>query len=127
VLLTGVASAYLRADLAGDRGSEVAFNPLWSPPVKVAGRFLAPYLAGEAAVLATPAMRERAPVSTAQAPEDRAALRELAVTFATDDAARGERRSALRWLQTVEWLDGALTPRLASLRETWEQEAAGAG
>ena len=121
VLLTGVASAYLRAELTGRRGSEVAFNPLWSPPVKVAGRLLAPYLAGEAAILATPAMRERAPVTGEQAPEDRVALRELALTFATDDAARGEHRSALRWLQTVEWLDGALTPDLASLRDAWER------
>jgi sulfide:quinone oxidoreductase len=121
VLLTGVASMYLRGSVGH---SEVAFNPLWSPPVKVAGRYLAPYLAGEAALLATPVLGERAPVPRDRALHDRAELRELALAFAKDDAAHGEYRSALRWLQTVEWLDGALDPDLARLRDRWSGAAA---
>jgi len=47
LLLTGVSPAFLRADapLADEPKSQAAFEPLWSPTSKVAGRFLAPYLA----------------------------------------------------------------------------------
>jgi sulfide:quinone oxidoreductase len=47
LLLTGGVPRYLRSDAAGGRGdtSEVATEPLWWPPTKVAGRYLAPFLA----------------------------------------------------------------------------------
>jgi sulfide:quinone oxidoreductase len=46
LLLTGDRPYYLRADLTGDDAdSRTAVSPLWWPPVKVAGRLLAPYLA----------------------------------------------------------------------------------
>ena len=47
-ILTGGAPLYVRADPAGGRGdvSDVSLRPLWWPPTKVAGRFLAPALAG---------------------------------------------------------------------------------
>ena len=46
VLLTGSAPLYLRVDLHDDRGpAEVSGRPLWSPPGKIAGRHLSPYLA----------------------------------------------------------------------------------
>jgi sulfide:quinone oxidoreductase len=46
VLLTGSAPLYLRADLKdGGPPSEVAGQPLWWPPDKIAGRYLSPYLA----------------------------------------------------------------------------------
>jgi sulfide:quinone oxidoreductase len=46
-LLTGGAPRFLRTDLAGGGGdrSDVAFEPLWWPPGKVAGTYLAPFLA----------------------------------------------------------------------------------
>ncbi len=122
ILLTGVAAAYLRARLDGSEDA-VAFNPLWSPPAKTAGRYLAPYLAGEAAVLATPVLADRAPVGTDRALSEREDVRALALDLAADDAAHGEYRSALRWLQTVEWLDGGLRPELAAQRTSWEQAA----
>jgi hypothetical protein len=37
----------------------------------------------------------------------------------------GDHRSALRWLEILEWLDGVLRPEHAELRERW-QRAAGA-
>ncbi|HXH96612.1 MAG TPA: hypothetical protein VNH40_05310, partial [Gaiellaceae bacterium] len=48
-LLTGGQPYYLRAELAGGKvvDSQTAEAPLWWPPVKVAGRFLAPYLAAK--------------------------------------------------------------------------------
>jgi sulfide:quinone oxidoreductase len=47
VLMTGKEDRFLRAELAGGRGSTGAADSraLWWPPAKVAGRYLAPYLA----------------------------------------------------------------------------------
>jgi sulfide:quinone oxidoreductase len=46
MLLTGDAPRYLRARITGGHGfsSEVSEEPLWTPPVKIAARYLAPYL-----------------------------------------------------------------------------------
>jgi sulfide:quinone oxidoreductase len=46
MLLTGAAPRYLTARIAGGRGlhSEITDTPTWSPPVKIAARYLAPYL-----------------------------------------------------------------------------------
>jgi sulfide:quinone oxidoreductase len=48
LLLTGGVPRYLRAEVAGGSGDdwEVSENALWWPPSKVAGRYIAPYLAG---------------------------------------------------------------------------------
>jgi sulfide:quinone oxidoreductase len=47
MLLTGTAPSYLRADLSGTAGdsSSASQQALWWPPSKIAGRWLAPYLA----------------------------------------------------------------------------------
>jgi sulfide:quinone oxidoreductase len=46
MLLTGSTPAYLRAEVSGGRGESVASDgALWWPPSKIAGRYLAPYLA----------------------------------------------------------------------------------
>jgi sulfide:quinone oxidoreductase len=47
LLLTGEPPEFLRADLTGGGGDSFAASaqPLWWPPGKVAGRYLAPYLA----------------------------------------------------------------------------------
>jgi sulfide:quinone oxidoreductase len=55
VLMTGEEDRFLRAELAGGRGSTGAADAraLWWPPSKVSGRYLAPYLAGLEAQAAT--------------------------------------------------------------------------
>jgi sulfide:quinone oxidoreductase len=47
LLLTGETPRYMRAEVTGGRGSDwqVSEHALWWPPSKVAGRYLAPYLA----------------------------------------------------------------------------------
>jgi sulfide:quinone oxidoreductase len=45
LLLTGARPRYLRAELEGGVVSEVSPEPLWWPPAKIAGRYLAPFLA----------------------------------------------------------------------------------
>jgi sulfide:quinone oxidoreductase len=71
LLLTGGEPRFMRAEVSGGRGdtSAVAADPLWWPPAKISGRFLAPYLATGAnqsllpvggPQLSTPSGRERA-------------------------------------------------------------------
>lgn len=45
-LLTGDAPLYIRVELGGPAEGVASTEPLWSPPGKVAGRYLAAYLAG---------------------------------------------------------------------------------
>jgi sulfide:quinone oxidoreductase len=45
VLLTGRGSKWIRRELGGDGEGEAERHALWWPPTKVAGRYLAPYLA----------------------------------------------------------------------------------
>lgn len=52
LLLTGMASRYLRAE-AGTRPS-VDVEPLWWPPAKIVGRYLTPFLAAKAGLGETP-------------------------------------------------------------------------
>jgi sulfide:quinone oxidoreductase len=51
VLLTGAAPRYLRADLSGTAGDDftISSRPIWWPPDKLAGRYLAPYLSSQVA------------------------------------------------------------------------------
>jgi sulfide:quinone oxidoreductase len=65
VLLTGTAASYLSADISGRAGddSTVSAKPLWWPPNKLYGRYLAPYLSsrtGEAADVMRPFERSSA-------------------------------------------------------------------
>lgn len=109
ILLTGVASAFLRARLDGAQDdTTVAFGPRWMPPAKVAGRHLAPYLARHATVLATPVIAERAHVAPS-ALDEPSEVRRLALALALEDEARGDRASARQWRETVEWLDGRVS------------------
>jgi sulfide:quinone oxidoreductase len=115
LLLGGMSPAFLRRD---ERGGVAAFDALWWPPTKVAGRRLGPYLADMAAIGEREPLDDRpAPEDAAQAARDREELRRLAEQFARAEAGWGDHRSALRWLQTLEWLDGVLAPELEALRD----------
>jgi sulfide:quinone oxidoreductase len=58
LLLTGGVPRYLRREITGGFGetSFVGEEPLWWPPAKVVGRYLAPFLAAVAGVEAPPAL-----------------------------------------------------------------------
>ena len=127
MLLTGVAPTYLRAQIAGAAGHrfEIAANPLWWPPSKIAGRYLAPYLAGHN-VLAREETLQDPPPSTqdpARLKESHDEARELALTFAERDAADGHFKSALHWLEVIERLDGVLPPDYLRRRDDWQDRA----
>ena len=113
LLMTGLAAAYLR-------GGEISYEALWWPPTKIAGRHLGPFLAELHEVGGIPELAERPlPADAVRAAADRRELRRLALEMAESDARWGDHRSALRWLQTVEWLDGALPQELALKRAEW--------
>ncbi len=127
-LLTGLAPTYLTsgASDAGPRQSSVAVNPLWWPPSKIAGRYLAPYLTGHVSIGAADQLVERAPLgpkAAAHAAVEHEEVRQMALAFAESDAARADYRSALQWLETVEQLDGMLSPADADKRATWRHQA----
>jgi sulfide:quinone oxidoreductase len=127
MLLTGVAPTYLRAIVSDElaRPGDLAVTPLWWPPTKIAGRYLGPYLAG-AADGENGAQLEDRPMSgddpNAVQTGHREA-RELALTFALADANCEDYRSALRWLEVVEQLDGVLPHGYAERRAEWRGRA----
>src|ERR1019366_1999709 len=59
MLLTGDTPLYLTARITGGPGfsSEITDEPTWSPPSKVASKYLAPYLAAHAPATRSPASR----------------------------------------------------------------------
>jgi sulfide:quinone oxidoreductase len=123
MLLTGVAPMYLRATLGANlpQRGEVAANPLWWPPTKIAGRYLGPYLAHCSALGGRVALEDQ-PASTRSPDalqEAHAEARELALTFALADAHIGDYQSALSWLDVIERIDGALPSGYLEKRDTW--------
>ena len=137
LLLTGITSAYLRVELdAPERSSRLDWDSLWWPATKVAGRYLAPYLAGAAGMWVTPpaparglqsgppgAGRLPAPLTARPTPGRRPdQTRALALEFAERDLALGDRRSAMHWAQTVEWLDGERAPEVERLFRRCERD-----
>jgi sulfide:quinone oxidoreductase len=122
-LLTGLGPTYLRAGPGQDPQDSVAFNPLWWPPSKIAGRYLAPYLARHAMGFGARELEEREPSSSTDE-EAREEARKLALTFAEHDARHGDYKSALGWLDTLEQIDGLLPAALVTKRAAWRAELA---
>jgi sulfide:quinone oxidoreductase len=128
MLLTGIAPLYMRTEISGSGDSfETAANALWWPPSKIAGRYLAPYLAGHSALNRGEELEDRPP-STEDAQTQRESheeARDLAVTFAERDAADGHFKSALEWLTVLEQIDGVLPPGYVEKRADWAARAHG--
>lgn len=125
-LLTGLGPTYLATGPDAhhpDGLTEVSASPLWWPPSKIAGRFLAPYLAGQVPFGEARELDERTPVAQAapEADAEHEELRRLAVGLAESDAARGEHESAVLWLDTIEQMYGVLPPALEEKRTAWRR------
>jgi sulfide:quinone oxidoreductase len=134
LLLTGGAPLYLRAELdpqgvrraTGHRrlASEASSHALWWPPNKVAGRYLAPYLATARPVsLGAEPLLDRVPSgSNAESAEHHAAL-DLTLLLADEDAAAGDLPQALHALDAAAALAGGVLPTVyAERRERWLSE-----
>jgi sulfide:quinone oxidoreductase len=79
LLLTGMAPRFLRAE-ASMRGSVIDTEPLWWPPAKIVGRYLAPFLAerlGLSQVLPDAARESALPVEVELTPAGRGTWSEL--------------------------------------------------
>ena len=142
LLMTGGAPLYLRAEPQRlSRESSVAIEaavrprtgrdtsaatgqPLWWPPAKIAGRYLAPYLAtARPRLFSSRVLSDRSP---AGAPISEAEYRdalELALLLAELDARWGDYRSALDALDAAEALQGALPPEYEAMRRQWRTAA----
>jgi sulfide:quinone oxidoreductase len=142
LLLTGGAPLYLRAEpqrlprestvaieapsrhRAGRGASAAAGQALWWPPGKIAGRYLAPYLATarptplDSGLLSDRVAVPGPPVSDAEYQD---AL-ELTLLLADADARWGDYGSALNALDAAEGLQGALPPEYEAKRRTWRAE-----
>jgi sulfide:quinone oxidoreductase len=126
-MLTGVLPRYFRAALFA--GSEPVASPtaLWSPPVKLAGRYLAPYLSaaahagggfGELVDLEPPPDAE--PGAAGGGPSRDL---EFALAAADADARQGDYAGALGWLAAIEEMALVLPPAYLERREAWRRGA----
>jgi sulfide:quinone oxidoreductase len=139
LLLTGGAPLYLRAELtttgqpagsealaAGPAG-QVSGRALWWPPGKVAGRYLAPFLATARPVsLAHEPLVDRvargAPHTATEGHGDALAL---ALATAEQDARLGDYRQAVHALDAAAALSGGVLPdRYAARRDAWARISA---
>jgi sulfide:quinone oxidoreductase len=129
LLLTGGAPLYLRAELDAEGSvlrrteqrlaGEASTRALWWPPGKIAGRYLAPYLA-----TARPVALGREPLAdrslaagAARQPGGEEAV-ELALLLAEQDALQGDHVQALHALDAAAALAGGVLPaQAARLRE----------
>jgi len=125
MLLTGIAPTYLRAQVGDGTGDsfEVAANPLWWPPSKIAGLHLTSYIAGKNPLTREETLRDRPP--STQDPARLQVLhddaRQLALAFAEHDALDGHFESALQWLEVIERLDGVLPSGYLQKRAGWQR------
>jgi sulfide:quinone oxidoreductase len=122
-LITGGAPEFLRAPVhAAEDAVAAVGRALWSPPAKLAGRYLAPYLAR--AVGETSAEELLDLDAPAQPEADAAAharVIELVLAAAEADARIGDFENAIRWLSLVEELDLVLPPEYVARRHEWRR------
>jgi sulfide:quinone oxidoreductase len=139
LLLTGGAPLYLRSEpqrLAhpssvaiddsrparpGVDASMADGQALWWPPSKVAGRYLAPYLAtARPNPLRSELLSDRAPIAGRPISDaERGDALELALLLAECDARWGDYTSALNALDAAEALQGVLPPEYEAKRRAW--------
>ena len=141
LLLTGGAPLYLRAELdsSGARRSvtatprwlrgDVSTRALWWPPGKIAGRYLAPYLATARPVsLGDEPLFDRAGGASRFDPAEHEAALELALLLVAEDEAAGDTAQALHALDAAAALSGGvLPPEYAERRERWRAQLAAGG
>lgn len=90
VLLTGLEPIFLRTDISGGAGENIAVDtePLWWPPAKIAGRYIGPYLAQQQPWLSPMTLVDRPRPAPAEEGTlvERAAAREMTLALARTNA-----------------------------------------
>ena len=120
-LMTSGAPLYLQARPSGQ--SLASHRAMWSPPEKVAGRYLAPYLATARPALSVPAaLAERVPAVAGTPGDERAAVT-LALTLAAAETRCHNRSRARQALDAAQALDpGLRDPAYVELRARLREE-----
>lgn len=117
-LMTADGPFYMRSGTDAD-GSQRA--PLWWPPAKVAGRLLAPYLARRVdPEIANDEMLDLQADEGRDA--DHAEALELALRWADLDAAEGEYRRALHWMDIAGGLNLVIPPAYREKSRKWRRQ-----
>jgi sulfide:quinone oxidoreductase len=122
-LLTKWGPRYIRARSHGLTGA-ASRSALWWPPAKVAGRYLAPYLAARAGYEIPERPLKDLDPPPGDDPTDTASGHEdvvgLALASAEVDAREQDFPGALRWLEVAEDLELYLPREYELKRETWK-------
>jgi sulfide:quinone oxidoreductase len=123
-LITGGVPEYLRSTLPSrGAGEAAAGRGLWSPPSKVAGKYLGPYLARRLGEESGPELVDLSPSAD---PAAEAAEHELAIALvlaaAEADARVGDFEGALRWLSFVEQLNLVIPAAYVTRRHEWRRQ-----
>jgi len=122
-ILTGLGPIYMRKSLCDPGRGEAAHSALWWPPAKVAGKFLAPYLATRAGYRVGQRELEDLAVPPCDHPvEDRADhkdIAEAALSSADSSARAHDFAGAMRWLEVAEDVDLFLPPDYETKRAAW--------
>lgn len=125
-LLTADGPYYIRTGSPDADGEQRA--PLWWPPAKVAGRLLAPYLAHHVDPDVAAGRLEDMEIEPERNQDHQEAL-DLALVGADLDAAEGEYRRALHWLEIAEGLNLVIPEEYRDKQRRWsrllEDERAG--
>ncbi len=131
LVLTGGAPLYLRAELTTHEtgvsrvvdamGGEASTRALWWPPGKVAGRYLAPYLATARPVaLGREPLVDRTPANATPGGSEATDALALTLLLADEDARAGDYAQALHALDAAAALAGGVLPAAAAAkREEW--------
>ena len=108
------------ADPEGGIEGHASSGTLWRPTSKIAGRYLAPYLATARPVaLGREPLVDRTPAASGAAPGGADALA-LTLLLADEDARAGDYAQALHALDGAAALAGGVLPSAAAAkRETW--------
>jgi sulfide:quinone oxidoreductase len=120
-LLTGALPRYLRsAGWDGER-FDAAPTALWWPPGKLAGRYLAPYLARRWKGEASSPLRDLDAPHGGEAEAYHRDAVEFALAAADADASSYDFAGALEWLEVVERFNMVVPPAHAERRRNWKR------
>ena len=123
-LLTGVLPRYFRVSLFADSADATSPIALWSPPAKLAGRYLSSYLSAGAGTTHGDITDLEPPAGAEQRADREDQLRyeiDFAVAAADADARKGDFDGALDWLDVVEEMTLVLPPAYLERRESWRR------
>jgi sulfide:quinone oxidoreductase len=127
-VLTGSGPRYLRASLTDPSIGDASRSVLWWPPAKIAGKYLAPYLARRAGYRVAKPLLEDLDVPVGDelgsAGSDHEDVIAVALTSAEAHARERDFHGALRWLEVAEDLDLYLPSGYEAKRAAWLELAA---